>query len=320
MSITYCSVGETPEQRHGRLWATHDATARSMENRWARAQRRVFGKQEDATISRMTGNRGRKLLKRTTVENVSPDHVPAPIIDAAQIFDVQHWTNVQGEINADLYEAVAAQGFARVSNQFGVAFDLESEFAQQFIEGRANQLAGQVTDTTYKAIQQVLSDGLLAGDDIDTLTEAVRGVFAEASASRAATIARTEVVSAFNGSTVLAAQQLPADVVGGQEWVATQDARCRESHSEADGQIVDLEGAFDVGGWQLQYPGDPAGPAEETVNCRCGVVILTADEMADAERSAPIRVTSIGHARLALRLVGPDFDEAQFRSALVEVA
>jgi len=39
---------------------------------------------------------------------------------------------------------------------------------------------------------------------------------------------------------------------------------------DADGQAVDLEEAFTIWGESLQYPGDPAGSAGNTINCLCG--------------------------------------------------
>jgi hypothetical protein len=32
---------------------------------------------------------------------------------------------------------------------------------------------------------------------------------------------------------------------------------------------VPIDGFFDVGGEQLQFPGDPAGAPENVINCHC---------------------------------------------------
>lgn len=52
-------------------------------------------------------------------------------------------------------------------------------------------------------------------------------------------------------------------------WVSRRDERTRLSHRAANGQIRNVTGAFDVGGAELRYPGDPRGPLEETMECRC---------------------------------------------------
>jgi hypothetical protein len=53
-------------------------------------------------------------------------------------------------------------------------------------------------------------------------------------------------------------------------WISTKDGRTRDSHRALDTESVGLDERFSNG---LEYPGDPAGDASETVNCRC--VMLT---------------------------------------------
>lgn len=52
-------------------------------------------------------------------------------------------------------------------------------------------------------------------------------------------------------------------------WKANFDDKTRDPHAEADGQIVPIEEPFIVNGEEMMYPGDPAGSAENVVNCRC---------------------------------------------------
>jgi uncharacterized protein with gpF-like domain len=157
-----------------------------------------------------------------------------------------------------------------------------------------------------------------AGEDINRIAARVQDVFAQASTNRAKTIARTEVISAANGSASLAAAQLPADVAAGQEFIATRDDRTRDDHAEADGQVVAMGEPFIVGGEALLYPGDPAGSPENTISCRCTVAFLTP---ADFEQSGRSRVVPLAVAKYALRTVRAGvFDAAEFRRSLAEVA
>ena len=58
-------------------------------------------------------------------------------------------------------------------------------------------------------------------------------------------------------------------------WRATSDPRTRSAHNEANGQVVDMDEKFIVGGMEMEHAGDPAGGAKNNVNCRC--VIIYAD-------------------------------------------
>lgn len=71
---------------------------------------------------------------------------------------------------------------------------------------------------------------------------------------------------------------------GGLRWMTVHDARVRPSHVEADGQIQELGHPYRVGKALLAYPGDPAGPPEETINCRCILIPTDARMRPDQPR------------------------------------
>jgi hypothetical protein len=54
-----------------------------------------------------------------------------------------------------------------------------------------------------------------------------------------------------------------------KKWVTMHDSAVRETHVAVDGQIVSIAGTFQVGGYHLRFPGDPVGPPEIWINCRC---------------------------------------------------
>lgn len=55
----------------------------------------------------------------------------------------------------------------------------------------------------------------------------------------------------------------------GMRWITMRDEDVRASHRAANGQIADRDGTFDIGGHELHYPGEPVGPPEVWINCRC---------------------------------------------------
>ncbi len=91
---------------------------------------------------------------------------------------------------------------------------------------------------------------------------------------RGETIGRTESLTALHAGQDQALRQLvdSGNVTANQIrriWDATGDSRTRLTHMAADGQSVGLDEAFDVGGARMMFPGDPNGPPEEVINCRC---------------------------------------------------
>lgn len=131
-----------------------------------------------------------------------------------------------------------------------------------------------VGDSLSEAAQRVLAEGVNNGDSLEQLKARLITAFADTGSQlgpvRADRIAQTEAVRAFNAG-VLAA----AAVIAGpdrplvKQWVTRHDAKVRTAHRDADGQIQLLADPFDVGGFEMQYPGDPVAPADLTINCRC---------------------------------------------------
>lgn len=60
-----------------------------------------------------------------------------------------------------------------------------------------------------------------------------------------------------------------------KEWQTSHDERVRGTHRLADGDRAALSGVFTIGDGSLRYPGDPYGPPEEVVGCRCAIKIVT---------------------------------------------
>lgn len=143
------------------------------------------------------------------------------------------------------------------------------------VNGAAQVVA--ITDTTRRAISVAVAEGAVAGEGVAAVGARIAAATGGAIVrGRAALISRTETHSA-----AVAAGDQAAEATGlllRREWIATGDDRTRETHAEADGQVVGLKDPFNVGGEDLMRPGDPAGSPELTINCRCVVGHLTEDE------------------------------------------
>ena len=55
-------------------------------------------------------------------------------------------------------------------------------------------------------------------------------------------------------------------------WVATLDDRTRHEHRLLDGQRKEVDEPFEVDGYELMYPADPAGEPYLVYNCRCTTI------------------------------------------------
>lgn len=84
--------------------------------------------------------------------------------------------------------------------------------------------------------------------------------------------------AAVNTGTTVAASLDEGDLT--MEWVTMHDENVRETHRKADGQTVPVGDTFSVGGFDLHYPGEPVGPPEVWINCRCLVRPNLGDAMA----------------------------------------
>ena len=148
------------------------------------------------------------------------------------------------------------------------------------ILGRSSRWTTPAVDAVWERMLSTLADGIEAGDGIPGLARRLRAAMAPgATVAESTMIARTEVVSAYNGAVAEMARTVGPDVAGGMEWIATGDGRTRPEHVAADGQIAEFGTQFTVGGESLGYPGDPSGSLAMTVNCRCAAAIVVPEDM-----------------------------------------
>jgi SPP1 gp7 family putative phage head morphogenesis protein len=118
-------------------------------------------------------------------------------------------------------------------------------------------------------IQSAITQGILQGESIPKIAKRMQRV---TNMDRSAAIrnARTAMTGAQNGGrldSMKRAQGRGIEVKKG--WLATLDARTRDSHAAMDGEEVELDEKFSNG---LRFPGDPNGRPAEVYNCRCRMV------------------------------------------------
>lgn len=137
--------------------------------------------------------------------------------------------------------------------------------AEIYLANLRNRLINVSDEIWFRAREELLA-GLQLGEGVPELrARVVRS--AQFSEWRAEMVARTEINGASNAGSIdqIRATGMPAD----KTWLATGGKRTRPTHRDADSQTVPLAENFTVGGFPMDRPHDPAGPAQEVVLCRC---------------------------------------------------
>ena len=87
---------------------------------------------------------------------------------------------------------------------------------------------------------------------------------------RSLRIARTEIVSASNLGAMKGAESTGIPMT--KSWLPTYDSRTRDTHAAVVAQNPkEMNELFQVGVYQMSYPGSHEGGPEEVINCRCGI-------------------------------------------------
>jgi hypothetical protein len=161
-----------------------------------------------------------------------------------------------------------------VSEGWRAFFD---QFILPILNRRTAERVTAITETTQKLIRESIQRGIADGLGIDKIAGAVRSDMIDSTAWRALMIAQTEVISVSNQSAYEGAES--AGIPYKKFWSNSGLDGVRESHIFAqewsysqDG--IDPNEKFDMGnGNFMMHPGDPEGPPEEIINCRCTLII-----------------------------------------------
>ncbi len=149
-----------------------------------------------------------------------------------------------------------------------------SEAGRKVAGQRIVLLQGTAKAEVIKNLQRFMQDPEFMALGADQRGRILRSRFNKLSAYQAERIVRTEATYAAN----LGAERSALDMFGAsglqKEWLTSVDGRERDAHRMTNGQIVDMDKPFNVGGELLMMPGDPRGRAANVVNCRCAVAHL----------------------------------------------
>lgn len=191
-----------------------------------------------------------------------------------------HWRGLARAYVVPAAEDVFLYGFGASLGQPAAAPQVRHVL--EYLAGVPDRLSGWPV-RVFRQVKKELAEAITAGEGVPAMRDRIAAVLEPEPAARwrwdhdAVRIARTEAVAAYNGGAQAAAEQaLLEGRAGGmvKEWLATADDRTRDTHRAADGQTRPIGQPFLVGGFPLMFPGDPAAPPAETVQCRCTQLIV----------------------------------------------
>lgn len=186
-----------------------------------------------------------------------------------------------GDLLSGSYVDIASVFAQRQAAKLGLgALDVVDyqALAEKWASKVALERVRDITDTTRELLRDAITRGVENGDSIPDIAQSILDMYdqwagrgdSDIDATRAMRIARTETGMAANRGANEGAGMIAEDAGLQLEsiWLATADDRTRETHAAIDGERVPYGEPFSNG---LLYPGDPSGPLEETVNCRCAI-------------------------------------------------
>lgn len=160
-----------------------------------------------------------------------------------------------------------AKSFLQMEFKKDITTPIVDAAIADWIKAFAPKRITEITATTGKDIRRIVANAREEGLSERDTARLINEVAPSKSASRAQTIARTEAHGSSQGISLAVANE--TDIPMKKVWLTNVSDRTREEHIDVNGQSVALNEMFDVGGEALEYPGDPSGSAENTINCRC---------------------------------------------------
>jgi Phage Mu protein F like protein len=206
-----------------------------------------------------------------------------PDLDAIWARAPQWQAAVQQVVDGAVRPAMAA-GYATL---LGRGFPWEQRaFVSSYLAEVTNRMV-RVPDQVFDLVAGQVAQAVNLGEGLPAIVDRVDNVLSTTTSqrwpNRATVTARTEAIGALNASRFDAFRAVAEEMGDPFEkiWLATLGPRTRASHAAADGQQVLVNDPFVVGGYNLQFPGDPGGPAEEVIQCRCSLLLVEPGETTD---------------------------------------
>lgn len=237
-----------------------------------------FGKDRREILALISDAKRKSLAHKAAIqwETLLPDVVD--VLKAAG----ERWN----EAFAPLIAGVVTDAAEHWHAEAGLAFDVRNLEAEAYLLEQVATFSSNISATGEREIAAILQRGQADGFTVAQMQKAIELLFKQWISGdveaddvtfamdrlppyRIENIARTQTMQAYNAGSF---EIYRTNNVAEKEWLAALDNHTRDSHAEANGQVVGIDEMFNVGGVEMEYPGDPSAPVEEIAQCRCAVL------------------------------------------------
>lgn len=164
-----------------------------------------------------------------------------------------------------------------------------------------------------KVIKNKVTSGILQGKSVYAIADDLQKDITNMNRASAIRTARTAITSAQNGGrqdTMNAAAKMGIKLR--KRWVSAKDMRVRDVHGKADGQTVDIDKPFVVGGEKMMFPGDNSSASGWNLyNCRCGMRTVEKEGIEAEKRQIRIRNPETGKNELVEDMTYEEWEKAR---------
>ena len=244
---------------------------------WKATQRRRESYESKfASLFRITLNRQfRELADRINEQNYNSRLLLDTIKpDAIAKRYEQLYTTVGADFARDQYNRLKGVDPDLLTKEEDAWFNFMKNYVKRRLWKRIEAVNQTSINTAGRIINGVLEQSVTEGlGAYETATRIKKGLIEEGikyNQWRALRIARTEIMTASNLGSMEGAKATGEALE--KFWIPTYDSRSRDTHMAVESQNPKMMNeTFQVGAYQMQHPGDPAGGAEEVINCRCAI-------------------------------------------------
>ena len=256
------------EEKRAAAWLRNESRRIAWEVSYQSQVNKYFRGQLERTLERLN-NYAAQLNVEFRMKEGKLDAEQLDIFDeadkAAKYADEMYGINVS--LTIDFGESALAELLS------DAAFDVERPVINDWLTENLARNSKTINKATAKNIKKILQEGLDLGEGQDKLAKRLRDEYSDFSKWRSRTIARTEVGGASGKAKLEGYDQAG---VQSKEWLSARDAVTRDTHFEADGQIVKINEPFYVGGYATESAPAQTGVAAEDINCFPGNIRVIA--------------------------------------------